>query len=230
MQNGQPLFKAPVSVAPFPWGTIPLRKDSGMSSEAINASAFGAAGIGMPGVMWASDKLGYEIPHWLAELVLIISALCVLVSVVLWLHLLFQTSLPSWPIFNRQIPFHVAARRVYEATEKANALDLMVSPTSKPEDKLNHFKMLLLVDDRVRLFGARPPSTKSRLIPKDELKREIYPAEGDVSQLNDLWPAEHPPAFVDVTIPRKDLRRIIKIYLDEYVREVKQLRKGKGWS
>jgi hypothetical protein len=68
------------------------------------------------------------------------------------------------------------------------------------------------------------------LSPKEQRTgRDIYPAEGDVSRLDHLYPHEHPPAYVDVKIPRSDLRRITKIYLNEYVDEAKQLKKGK-WS
>jgi hypothetical protein len=134
------------------------------------------------------------------------------------------------PSFGRGIPLHVAARRVYEAAEKADVIDLMLSSSSTPENKLMHFKMLLLVDDRVRLFGAKPPSTKCRLIPKDELQgHDVYPAEGDTSRLDNPYPGDHPPSYVEVTAPRTDLRRIIKIYLDEYVSEAKKLRSG-IWS
>jgi hypothetical protein len=134
------------------------------------------------------------------------------------------------PGVERRIPFHIAAQKVYEAMESAGVVDLMLSSTSTPEAKLNHLKMLLLVDDRVRLFGSKPPSTKSRLIPKDDLKGDdLYPAEGNVSRLDHLIPADHPPAYDNVTVPRSDLRRVIKIYLNEYVREAKDIRRGK-WS
>jgi len=137
---------------------------------------------------------------------------------------LLVSRLPSWG----KVPFHEAALRVYEAAEKAGVLGLMLSESTKPENKLMHFKMLLLVDDRVRLFGAKPPSTKARPISKEDRHgHEVYPAEGPVSRLDHLFPAEHPPAFDNVTVPRSDLRRIIRIYLTEYVDEVKQLRAKK---
>jgi hypothetical protein len=135
----------------------------------------------------------------------------------------------EWSPSFLRIPLHIAARRVYEAAEKAGVVDLILSPTSSPDSKLQHFKMLMFVDDRVRLFGAKPPSTKSRLIPKNEFAgHEIYPPEGEVSRLDSVYPNE-PPAYVNVTVPRSDLARIIKIYLDEYVTEAKNLRKGR-WT
>lgn len=130
----------------------------------------------------------------------------------------------NWPILH--VPFDDAARRVYEAAEKADVVEVIASPTSRAEDKLNNFKMLLLVDERVRLFGAKPPSTQSRLIPKEDLRRELYPSQKTPNALDHLIPADHPPAFVNVTVPRTDLHRIIKIYLTEYVAEAKQMRRG----
>ncbi|HEX3936092.1 MAG TPA: hypothetical protein VHX43_01195 [Xanthobacteraceae bacterium] len=124
-----------------------------MSTEAVNAGALGAAGIGIPGVMWASDKLGYQVPHWEAELALLASIVCILVSLALWGHLIFRRMGASinWSLFDPLVPLHVAARRVYEAAESAAVLDLMISKDESAESKLNHFKMLLLVDERVRL-------------------------------------------------------------------------------
>jgi hypothetical protein len=133
-------------------------------SEAVNASALGAAGIGLPAVTWAADKLGWEAPHWVSVTALVVGSLCLLLALALWAHLL--ASRFGINLTLGRIPFHIAARRVYEAAEKARVLDLMISSTSSPEAKLMHFKMLLLVDDRVRLFGAAPPSTNSLLIPK----------------------------------------------------------------
>lgn len=200
-------------------------------SEAVNATALGAASIGLPGLMWASDKLGYDVPHALAVTVFVVSGLCLLISIGLWGHLLlryFKVEI-AWPPFGRRIPLHIAARCLYEAAEKAGVVDLMLSPTSSPDSKLQHFKMLMFVDDRVRLFGAKPPSTKSRLIPKNEFKgHDIYPSERDDSILDSIYPNE-PPAYVNVTVPRSDLARIIRIYLDEYVTEAKNLRKGR-WT
>jgi hypothetical protein len=133
----------------------------------------------------------------------------------------------SIPFFG-PVPFDDAALRIYEAAEKAGALDLMVSSTTAPKDKLMHFKMLLLCETRVRLFGAEPPSTRSHLIPEDKRHgQDTYPSDKTPNALDHLFPADHPPAYLNVTVPRKDLRRVIKIYLDEYVGEVRDLRAGK---
>ena len=78
-----------------------------------------------------------------------------------------------------------------------------------------------MADDKTGVFGVSPPSTKSRLIPKSELQSggDLYPVDGEVSQLNDL--IGNTVRYVDVTVRRKDLQRVIKSYLDE----VKLLRK-----
>src|SRR5580704_1150721 len=70
----------------------------------------------------------------------------------LGLYLFFKTgkldlsAIEDWsPSWLGQVPLHIAARRVYEAAEKAGVLDLTVPPTSSAEVKLTHFKMLLMV-------------------------------------------------------------------------------------
>ena len=133
----------------------------------------------------------------------------------------------GWPFGRAMVPFHDAARAVYEAAEKAGVIDLMISQSMAPDARLNHFKLLLMVDDSVRLYGAKPPSTKSILIPKDELSggHELYPADGDVSEIWHLFPHEHPPAYVRVAVPRRDLRRVIKKYLTEYVAQAKEMQR-----
>jgi hypothetical protein len=199
-------------------------------SEAANATAATTAAIGLPSLMWALDHTLWKPPAWAITLTILVSAALILISVVLWAHLLLKrlglVEGSWWGGFFR-VPFDKAAQRIYEAAEKADVLELMMSPTLKAQDKLNHFKMLLIVDDRVRLFGARPPSTKSRLISKAELHNELYPSERAQNALDHVIPADHPPAFVNVSIPRMDLRRIIKVYLTEYVDETKQIRSGR---
>jgi hypothetical protein len=194
-------------------------------SEAINATALGAAGIGLPGMMWASDKLGYEVPHWLAVLVFIISLLCIVFSLVLWAHLLFQRIGLSWPFPSRQIPLHVAARQIYEAAEKAAVLDLTLSSSSPPEAKLNHFKILIMLETEI--FGVKSPSTKSRRIPKSELRGELFPVDGDVSEIGHIASPGPDSTYINVTVRRRDVKRLIKKYLTEYVDEAKLLRAGK---
>jgi hypothetical protein len=73
-----------------------------------------------------------------------------------------------WP--SARIPLHEAARRAYEAVEKAGVLDLTTPSQGSPDSKLNHFKLLFMVDDETEVFGVKPPSTKPRLIPKADLQ------------------------------------------------------------
>ena len=141
-----------------------------------------------------------------------------------------------WPLVREHVtlpgtltmmPLHEAARRVYEAVEKAGVLDLTTSPSSAPETKLTHFKLLFVVEDDVELFGIKPPSTKSRLIPKNELHGELYPADGDVSQLGHVASGGPDATYVNVTVRRSDVRRMIKKYLSEYVSQAREMRRGK---
>jgi hypothetical protein len=105
-----------------------------------------------------------------------------------------------WP---EQISLVDAARRLYEAAEAVNILDFMVLKTDTPEEKLNHLKMLLMIDNQVEVLGARPPSTQVRSIPKTELIDELYPAKGDVNQIVGLMSDE--PVFVNVTVSQATL-------------------------
>jgi hypothetical protein len=100
----------------------------------------------------------------------------------------------------------------YEAAEKAGILHLTTGENVSADAKLNHFKLLFIVDDETRVFGIKPPSTRIRLLPKEELRKDMYPAEGDVSKLVYQWPRGGDladVAYTDVAIRRKDLRRVI---------------------
>jgi hypothetical protein len=117
----------------------------------------------------------------------------------------------SWPSI--RVPLHLAARRAYEAAEKAGVLHLTTSETASPEAKLNHFKLLFMVDDETELFGVKPPSTQSLPISKTELRgMDIYPADGENSQLNHVLGQDR-VAYTNVTVRRKDLRRVIDSYI-----------------
>jgi hypothetical protein len=119
----------------------------------------------------------------------------------------------SWP--SVRIPLHLAARRAYEAAETAGVLHLTTPQDASPEAKLNHFKLLFMVDDQTELFGAKPPSTQSLPIPKAELQgMDIYPADGENSQLNHVIGQDR-VAYTNVTVRRKDLRRVIEGYIAE---------------
>ncbi len=138
-----------------------------------------------------------------------------------------DSGFPDWEaeLSYLRIPLHVAARRVYEAAEKANVLDFLISSNDSAAKKLSHLKMLIMVDDRVRLFAIKPPSTKPRLLSKSERTGELYPSDDDNSELHLVTGGD--PEYVNATIPRSDLRSAIKTYLAEYVDETKRLRAGK---
>jgi hypothetical protein len=120
--------------------------------------------------------------------------------------------------FLRPIPLHIAARFAYEAAEKADVLHLTTSDKSSADAKLDHFKILFIVDAETQVFGAKPPSTKIRLLPKEELIKEMHPADGDVSTLVYTWPRGpdlDDTAYINVSIRRRDMRRVIKNYIVE---------------
>jgi hypothetical protein len=108
-----------------------------------------------------------------------------------------------------------AATLAYEAAEEAGVLDLTTPTNASPENKLYHFKLLFMVDDQTDLFGVKPPSTKSRLIPKADLQgHDLYPVEGESSQINLLIPGDR-VAYTNVVLRRKDLQRVIDGYIAE---------------
>jgi hypothetical protein len=156
-------------------------------------------GLGGTALFTLAGLVGPIVGWWLSGSIM---AGCALVAVWGFWPLAQKSShIQAWPIGH--VPLHVAARMVYEAAEKANHPVIKNSSIS-PESKLNYFKVSFMVDDETEIFGVKPPSTKSRPIRKAD-RRGLWPVLGEVSQLEDLG---H-PEYVDVTVRRKDLRRII---------------------
>ncbi len=151
-----------------------------------------------------------------------IMALCALVAVWGFWPVLLETRRFSlvWPM--AYVPLHIAARRAYEAVEKAGVVDNALSSTISAEAKLTHFKYLFMIDSKTKVFGVRPPSTRSRLIPKSDLQgHDLYPADGEVSRLDNLFPSGADPAYISVAVRRGDLARVIK----EYISEARKIKK-----
>jgi hypothetical protein len=115
-----------------------------------------------------------------------------------------------WP---DQIRFVEAATRLYEAAEAENVLDFIVPRADPAEKKLLHLKLSLMIDDRIQLLGTRPPSTKPRLIPNAELVDNLYPAPGNINQINDQISDE--PVFINVTVRHATLIPVIEAYIAE---------------
>jgi hypothetical protein len=123
-------------------------------------------------------------------------------------------------------PENPAARSgafAYEAAERANVAGSVLPAQLSPELKLDHFKYVFMVDDEAVLFGVRPPSTKLRPIPRDELS-ELYPVTG-LSQLNYRTPYDR-VAYVAVKVRTKDLRRIARDYPKEAAKFIAQLKRS----
>lgn len=116
-------------------------------------------------------------------------------------------------IWSDQISLIEAARHLYEAAEAAHLLDFFVLKTDSPEEKLSHLKMLLMIDERVEILGAKPPSTQVRSIPKAELIDELYPAKGSANEIVGLMSEE--PVFVDVKVRRATLIQFIEVSIAE---------------
>lgn len=158
--------------------------------------------------------------HWGVPLLLVIVGLLLFIKA-------GNEGLPDWSLTlpSSQIPLHVAARQIYEAAEKAGVLDLTLSSSSPPEAKLSHFKILIMLETEI--FGVKPPSTQSMPIPKSELRGELFPVDGNVSEIGHIASPGPNSTYINVTVRRHDVKRLIKKYLTEYVEEAKLLRAGK---
>lgn len=115
-----------------------------------------------------------------------------------------------------------AARIAYEAAEREGVLDLITSPQSPPEVRLNHFKYVFLSDDEVILHGVRPPSTQALPIVRSEDDVDLAPVAGE-SSLAQLTP--YKILYVNVTISKNDLDRIIRAYPEEAKTSFKGIRR-----
>ena len=113
-----------------------------------------------------------------------------------------------WPW--ARVPIQDAAQDLYEACERAGALEYFVAQGSDPLYKLETFKYVMMVDDETVLFGIEPPSRAPRPIPSKEARGPLRPIEG-TSQFNHGTPYDK-VAYTDVTISRKDLRRLKKTW------------------
>lgn len=112
----------------------------------------------------------------------------------------------GWWILRRHIPILEAARLAYEAAERAGVVDMTTHPTSPPEVRLKFYIYVFFADDETTLYGAKPPSTKSLPIPRDEQK-QLHPVDGE-NKLDYISP--HRVGYVNVTIRRRDLNRIVR--------------------
>jgi hypothetical protein len=56
-------------------------------SDATNAAAIGAAGLGIPGLMWGIDHTLWKPPEGLVALTIIVSVILITISLILWTKL-----------------------------------------------------------------------------------------------------------------------------------------------
>jgi hypothetical protein len=108
------------------------------------------------------------------------------------------------------VSLHDAGVRLYEAAEEHGFLEFLFGLQYSSDKKIEHVKNQLIVDDRVSLSGIRPPSTKSRAIPPDELEFDMFP--GDGSTIIDMHSNEI--VWCDVSLPERDLNVVIADYIE----------------
>jgi len=111
-------------------------------------------------------------------------------------------------LWRQRIPIHEAALIAYEAAERAGVVDMTTHPATAPEARLKFYIYVFYSDDEAILYGAKPPSTRSLPIPRQEyMESSLYPVDGE-SRLDYLSPRR--VGYVNVTIRRRDLNRIIQ--------------------
>jgi hypothetical protein len=60
-------------------------------AEITHANASGIFGIAGPALMWAIERLNFDVPHWFVWGIVVASACAVIYSIILWEHILYQT-------------------------------------------------------------------------------------------------------------------------------------------
>jgi hypothetical protein len=138
-------------------------------------------------------------PTWAWVLV----ALCAAILLSNLVRLVATKNHFNWP-WNRVL-IQDAAQQAYEAAERAEVLEYFILDGPSPLYRLETFKHVFLVDDEAVLYGAKPPSTVVRPIPREEYN-QLHPIEG-TNQLSFLGTRDV-VAYTDVTVSAKDLARI----------------------
>jgi hypothetical protein len=108
------------------------------------------------------------------------------------------------------VSLHDAGVRLYKAAEEHGFLEFLVGLQYSSDKKIEHVKHQLIVDDRVSLSGIRPPSMKSRAIPRGELEFDVFP--GDGSTIIDMHSNEI--IWCDVSLRVRDLNVVIADYIE----------------
>jgi hypothetical protein len=160
---------------------------------------------------WVFEKVIHEAEgswrwEWLPEY----GPIVVFAGLALWLlwpEIEERVPLP-WKM---KVPFEEAAQSLYEAAEKADALEFAQLQGDQSDTMLNHFRYVLTCADEVTLHGRRPPSRNWLPIPQDE-RRSLHPVDGQPNALGNALGRE--ARYVDVYVTRKDLRRRMKEYID----------------
>jgi hypothetical protein len=127
------------------------------------------------------------------------------------LHYANLVGLPAVRLPSGRVLLQDAAVAAYEELEN-NGLEQTLGknfPSQKEVLKQCKFILIYSLDD-VKLFGMRPPSRKSREIPRGELK-ELWPSD-DGSELLPRYPGSG-TGYREVTISRRDARRALNEHM-----------------
>jgi hypothetical protein len=183
-------------------------------SEHINATALGAAGLGLPGLIWALEQLKIEIPTSVVVLILIISVICILLSLGLWAHILlrrFGTQIPL-PNLSRRIALREAATRAYEKTRNKPVSVLAHALTRGSEEDILVWycgQMTQYQNGKtplMRLYGSSPPSREVDEIYTAPLNRHYFEIENGAIVLKDQTGTT---SYRNLSVNRRDLAAAI---------------------
>ena len=87
--------------------------------EKAGAIASAAAGIGLPGSMWALDHSGWVIPTWVYVTVGTVSVALIVLALILSAHMASNWARSKgFDLRPVRVPLHAAARNAYETLEK----------------------------------------------------------------------------------------------------------------
>jgi hypothetical protein len=124
------------------------------------------------------------------------------------------------------VPLEDAARHLYQAVERRVPKDEIVAPGSTEQERLRHFKYVLLTLNGVTLHGVEPPG-RSRPIPDVE-RRHLQPADGVPNGL--AGKIIRGARYVDVRISRWGLWRARRTYLAAAQEHAKMQRRADARS
>jgi hypothetical protein len=149
--------------------------------EKAGASGVGAAGLGLPGLMWTLDHSGWTVPGWVYALVGTLSVALILLSIILWVRIALNWAREkewAWP-FSKLIPLADAATELHgeirgtllaTTTEELAESSIRAGAQANKSDLILNSLAMRILRRGATLHFEHPPSKKVERLPKAELK------------------------------------------------------------